>query len=160
VDFLKMNTCNIYYINITIQPVFIKKESETVKPFEGVFPEDEGLIEDIESVEYVDDISHYEVDLIQDVLHHYFGPIGLINYEENITKGILELATVSKEQMETLKSINIYTGDYPVSFGPSHLKFKILNFKENCDCYSCYQEDHQYDDYDDLQAWRSSSDSF
>ena len=128
----------IYYLGTVIQPVFITEKDGIEHPFEGVSPEDEGLIEDIDDGEYDEHASHDEIVLINDVLHHHFGPVILRDYESGLYKGILEInSRLSKAQMETLKGISIYTDDYPIRYGPSFLKFEIVCYQEECDCDLC-----------------------
>ena len=94
------------YYDIHITPIYIKDGTEY--KFEGLNPE-----------------TRTSFRFIVLTLRKYFG----INLYFERKKGEIIIETLSYEQMKILREIDEDTGDFPVKYGRSQLKFEIDTYK-------------------------------
>lgn len=121
-----------HYENIIIKPIFIKDEK--IFPYEGSWTD--------ENIEGVKKIS-FESIFIDHVLRLHLG--NELEIGGSISKkNHLELEKLSFEQMDKLIAIFEDTNDYPIKYGRSHLKFKLVKYSpvcgplcECCHCLGC-----------------------
>ena len=95
-----------HYDDIHITPIFTKDGTEY--KFEGLNNETRTLFR-----------------FIILTLRKYFG----VNFQFERKKGEIIIETLSYAQMKILREIDEDTGDFPVKYGRSQLKFKIDTYK-------------------------------
>ena len=118
------------HYNIWTKPIFVKAELEY--PFEGLTTDANGAHRG----------ANYEYRFIVDTLRHYFGDA--LDFED---KGqLIIIGLLSNAQMTILRGINEDTGNYPVKYGRSQLKFEIgvytydappCDDTKMCECADC-----------------------
>ena len=120
-----------YYIRIT--PIFTK---------DGMEYKYEGL-NDAEKNGFSG--TNYEFKFIVDTLRKYFG----VNLHFDMRETKIVIATLSYAQMKILREIDEDTGEFPVKYGRSQLKFEIGTYTYDappcdgtimCECNDCCKD--------------------
>jgi hypothetical protein len=122
------------HYNIIIKPIFVKDGKEN--PFEG--------LADKEREKNTNIPKNIEFRFIIKTLRKYFGDE--IEFQETITKGLMELTFLTDDEMTILRNINEDTEDIHIKYGRSQLKFEIIcytydfppcNNMPDCVCKEC-----------------------
>jgi hypothetical protein len=138
-----MSKHNPIHLEVLIQPIFEDTDGNKY-PYKGI-PNDEGVPEEAgdgeDQFNFIIYILHYYIDITN---------IDFINFDQELTKGRLEIERLTHFQKNMLESIYEFTGEHPIKYGPTYLTFKILCGDSYCNCNFCSEEDEDgsYYDYD------------
>jgi hypothetical protein len=115
------------HYSIYIQPIFVNTDAKEY-PFASLDEEENT------SIEY---------QFIVDTLRLHFGDEVDLT-KKSLVPGRFVIAMLSNAQMKILRGICEYTGEVPVKYGRSYLKFEVHGYTydkppcdDNCDCCEC-----------------------